>query len=353
MTDVEQKRIDNMLAWYEANRSNYVDFSSVVLGKIEKALEERDILIASSSCRAKTPSSLEAKCKKTVWKEDTNEYELKYTDPKSQIMDFAGARIVAYLKSDVISICRIVENLFEIDYENSGDKRTILSENEVGYLSVHYIVSLKEYSFEHKKYKGYKCEVQIRTILQDAWAQIFHDRQYKNKSAPSVPDYDLRRNTGLVAGALELIDNQIDTLVRKYDSLNQIGIGNAAYQELLDSQITMESVSQYCKMRFFGLVNRYYNADVIIFTLKECGFEIIRDIDNIVQENFVEAVTKANQITIDKLITYLLIISDAATYFSLPRDKIVGSISRESFDLLNEFVNMGSICEKNHIKIEE
>lgn len=353
MTEVEQKRIDNMLAWYKENRSNYLEFSKVVLEKIKKALDERGIFIASSSCRAKTPTSLESKCKKTVWKKDTNEYQLKYSDPKSQIMDFAGARIVAYLNSDVQLICKIVENLFEIDYENSGDKRAILSENEIGYLSVHYIVSLKEYSFENKKFKGYKCEVQIRTVLQDAWAQIFHDRQYKNNLTAVEPDYDLRRNTSLVAGALELIDNQIDLLVHKYDSLSKTGIANAAYQELLDSSITLASVSQYCKLRFLGQVNRYYNADVTISILKDCGFETIRDIDNIVQESFVEAVTKANQITIDKLITYLLIISNVATYFSLPHDKIIKSISKESYDLLNAFVNMENICDRYHVKIEE
>lgn len=353
MTDVEQKRIENMLAWYDSSKENYRDFSKLVLGKIEKALDERNIFYAASSYRAKTPSSLEAKCKKTIWSEEHNKHVLKYTDPKNQIMDFAGTRIVAYLKSDVPIICKVVESLFDVDYENSGDKRATLSENQIGYLSVHYIVSLKEYSYEETKFKGYKCEVQIRTILQDAWAQIFHDRQYKSNQAQVEPDYDLRRNTSLVAGALELIDNQIDTLVHEYDSLTNTGISNAAYQELLDSEITPKTLSQYCKIKFFGQVNRYYNADVTISLLKECSYKCIRDVDNIVQKNFVDTITKANQITIDKLVAYLLIMTNPTKYFELPHNKLIKSISKDSFDLLDSFVDMSETCEKYKIKIEE
>ena len=353
MTEREQERINNTLSWYEERRSNYSDFSKIILEKIQEALDERKIVIASSSCRAKARSSLEAKCKKTIWNEETHEYQLKYSDPKNQIMDFAGARIVAYLNSDIQLICKTVETLFNIDYKNSGDKRIALSENEIGYLSVHYIVSLKEYPFEYKRYKGYKCEVQIRTVLQDAWAQIFHDRQYKNNFFSTTPSYDLRRNTSLVAGALELIDNQIAMIVREYDSLNQTEIDNNAYQYLLDSEITSDSVSRYCKIKFLGQVNRYYNADITISTLKDCGFTTIRDIDNVIQESFVKAVITTNQITIDRLITYLLIISDKETFFSLPNSQMVKSITKESFDLLNDFVDMENICTHHHIKIEE
>ena len=94
----------------------------------------------------------------------------------------AGVRIVCYLPQDILPIQNIVESLFDVDRDNSMNKADLLNSNKVGYLSVHYIVSLKEefLSGEQRKYKGMKCEIQLRTVLQDAWSQVFHDRQYKS-----------------------------------------------------------------------------------------------------------------------------------------------------------------------------
>ena len=222
MTQQENERLKNFIDWYSSTYSNYCQFSELILQKIITALNERDFVIAYSSSRAKDIDSLIKKCKKTICDKESGEFVLKYDNPQKQITDLAGVRIVTYLKTDIDAIKKIIERLFTIDVDNSGDKIDAMSDNEIGYLSMHYIVSLKEITFETSKFKDYKCEIQIRTILQDAWAQIFHDRQYKGILNDVCYSYEIKRKTSLIAGALELIDNQITDLVSEYDSLNDV-----------------------------------------------------------------------------------------------------------------------------------
>ena len=215
------------------------------------------------------------------------------------------------------------------------------------------IVSLKEITFETSKFKDYKCEIQIRTILQDAWAQIFHDRQYKGILNDVCYSYEIKRKTSLIAGALELIDNQITDLVSEYDSLNDVLLDGVRFRELLDEEINATTVAAYCKTKSKGQITRYYNTEATISQLKAYNLTYVRDLDNIVQNQFINAVVEINQITIDKLISYILIIADDKKYFSLSTGNTIKSISKESFDLLNKFVNMEQICVDQQITINE
>ena len=352
MTQQEHERMKNFLDWYSSNQEAYAEFAQLVLRKIREALKERQIIIAFSSAREKAIPSLEKKCQKTIKDEKSGKYVLKYTNPKNEITDFAGVRIVAYLKSDITEINNVVENLFDVDYENSGDKIDSLTDREIGYLSMHYIVSLKEFSYETNKFKNFKCEVQVRTILQDAWAQIFHDRQYKGILDEVTYSHEITRKTNLIAGALELIDNQINDLVSEYDSFNIPVIDEREFQVLLESEITISSVSKYCIKKSKGRICRYYNADSTISQLKSFDINYIRDLNYVVQDNFIDAVMKINQITIDKLISYILIIADAQKYFSLPTANTIKSISKDGYNLLNSFLAMDQICEEYHITVE-
>ncbi|MCM1107150.1 MAG: RelA/SpoT domain-containing protein [Blautia sp.] len=169
MADIEQRTL-NFLKWYEENEEKYSDFAQYVLEKVLDALNERAMLHAYHSSRAKKLASLMDKCAKKIYDEGTKSYILKYNDPRNQITDLAGVRIVCYLPQDVVPVQRIVENMFDIDKDNSNDKIDFLKSDKVGYLSVHYIISLKEtqLSTEQRKYRGMKCEIQLRTVLQDA-----------------------------------------------------------------------------------------------------------------------------------------------------------------------------------------
>ena len=87
-------------------------------------------------------------------------------------------------------------------HEKSNKADTLQLEERFGYQSVHYLVALKEDRTslsEYLQYKGLIAEIQVRTILQHAWAEIEHDIQYK--SSETIPQ-PIRRRFMQLAGLL-------------------------------------------------------------------------------------------------------------------------------------------------------
>jgi hypothetical protein len=92
--------------------------------------------------------------------------------------------------------------------------RETASEGRFGYASRHLLVSLdpaRETQADHDLLAGRRVQVQIRTVLQHAWAEFEHDIRYKGTIPDEhVPDFD-RRFT-LAAGLLELADREFSTI---------------------------------------------------------------------------------------------------------------------------------------------
>lgn len=353
MGELEQ-RIQNFLDWYEKQEKEYAQFAQYVLNKLLEALNERKMIHAYHSSRAKTLNSLTDKCAKKEYNEETKSYTLKYSDPRNQITDLAGVRIVCYLPQDILPVQHIIEKLFYIDIDNSMDKANLLKTDKVGYLSVHYIVSLKEelLSIEQRKYRGMKCEIQLRTVLQDAWSQVFHDRQYKSNMVNTEIPSELTRETNLVSGALELLDNEIGRLVKQYDNLAE-RINNAVYQELLDCKIDKESLERYFKIKFVHLGSRFYSYDDISIVLKKYELVTIRDVDKMFDAGLIQAIYDLNtQLTIDKILMYGMIVNDADKFFGLTDNKEV-VISKEAYILLGMFIDIEKMCKKYNLKMKE
>jgi len=133
---------------------------------------------------------------------------LKYKDPLKEITDLSGIRVVVYYTDDVDKVARIIEREFLIDRENSLDKGSLLKPQEFGYRSVHYVVSISESRqelCEWNNFTGFKAEIQIRTVLQHAWAAIDHKLRYKKES--DVP-FPLSRKLFRLSGLLELADEE-------------------------------------------------------------------------------------------------------------------------------------------------
>lgn len=62
-----------------------------------------------------------------------------------------------------------------------GEER--FSQGRLGYQSIHYLVKLPDQKTEwaeYKRFEGLIAEIQVRTILQHAWAEMEHDIQYKS-----------------------------------------------------------------------------------------------------------------------------------------------------------------------------
>ena len=133
--------------------------------------------------------------------------------------DLCGARVITETQSEVDRICEGIREAFVIDEANSLDVRTRLKAAEFGYLSVHYVVQLKGPEIFGVRIPSEigdcKAEIQVRTLLQHAWASISHDRVYK--ASFRVPE-GLSRDLARVAAFLEEADGQFGDAVGALDA---------------------------------------------------------------------------------------------------------------------------------------
>jgi ppGpp synthetase/RelA/SpoT-type nucleotidyltranferase len=188
----------DLLKEYDRRIGNYGAFTQCVISLIQTLLLEADIRPHSVTGRVKERSRLEAKLKRS----NKNYRSL------DQVTDISGIRIITYFTNDVDLVANLVEKEFIVDKENSVDKRIYSDPDRFGYTSLHYVVSLSPMRLdlsEYRRFSGYKAEIQIRTVIQHAWAEIEHDLGYKGEIA--IPKA-VRRKFFRLAAMLELADEE-------------------------------------------------------------------------------------------------------------------------------------------------
>ncbi len=176
---------------YRENLPRFLEVKEEILSSLKSTFDEAGLLLAGLESRVKTESSLAGKL------------ELKGQKYKTlaDITDIIGLRIITFYIDDVDKVASAVERLFTVDWENSVDKRKVHEIDSFGYLSLHYICSRPDFP--------YRFEIQMRTVLQHAWANMNHDTGYK--SGVEVPKRYLR-NLSRLAGMLELVDEQFSLI---------------------------------------------------------------------------------------------------------------------------------------------
>jgi putative GTP pyrophosphokinase len=136
-----------------------------------------------------------------------------YSNPFDDNEDFCGIRVILYYLKDVETVNEIVKKEFDIQIdENKSEK---LEANEFGYRSHHFIIKIKDKWLDTPNYRGLKdikIEIQVRTILMHAWAEIEHKLGYKNKD--QVPK-ELQRKLFMISAKLEEADGQFQDLKNK------------------------------------------------------------------------------------------------------------------------------------------
>lgn len=136
-----------------------------------------------------------------------------YPDPLVDVTDQIGTRIVTYVRSDVAVVADLLtDQLTVLDDRDMG--QVTASEGRFGYVSRHLQVALDPVwlgDLAHGGLRVRSAQIQIRTVLQHAWAEFEHDIRYKG----SIPDElapDLNRRFTLAAGLLELADREFDEI---------------------------------------------------------------------------------------------------------------------------------------------
>lgn len=139
--------------------------------------------------------------------------ELLYPDPLTGITDQLGIRVITYVQSDVELVAALLaDQLVLVDDRDLGQETA--DEGRFGYASRHVWVQLDPARNADPAYAplhGRIVQVQIRTVLQHAWAQFEHDIRYKG-TIPEEHRSDFDRRFTLAAGLLELADREFSTI---------------------------------------------------------------------------------------------------------------------------------------------
>ena len=263
-----------ILEEYRQQRPVFERMQETVPAQVRSVFEEAGIIVASIESRIKEEKSLAGKL------------ELKGAKYASlaDITDIFGMRIITFYIDDVDKVASVVERLFEVDWDNSVDKRKLHEVDSFGYMSLHYICRHPDFPF--------RFEVQMRTILQHAWANMNHDTGYK--SGVEVP-VEYLRNMNRLAGMLELADEQFSRIRSEISDYRRQVQSLVASGRLEEVPLDGDSLRSYLKLGPFDALNRRIASvnqaeiqDVSLMPYLELfkllGFKTLGDISNLIRD---------------------------------------------------------------------
>jgi ppGpp synthetase/RelA/SpoT-type nucleotidyltranferase len=213
------------------------------VGLVTTLLDDAGINYLSVNGRAKSVASFAAKADRAV------DGVPLYVDPLEEITDQIGVRVITYLHSDVTAVADLLsDQLAVLDDRDMGQETA--SQGRFGYASRHLLVALESPSapaaYEPLRHRA---QVQVRTVLQHAWAEFEHAIRYKG-TIPAEHAPDLDRRFTLAAGLLELADREF-TLIR--DRLQATVVDARPDPDATDPRISGQDLATF-------LANEYSDA---------------------------------------------------------------------------------------------
>lgn len=263
---VDMEKFREQVEAYKALKENvYDEFAEILRTVLTRTVNNLGISAIIQS-RAKTIPSF---ANKVIHRQK------EFPDPINHFRDLCGARVILAHKAAMEPMNDFIKKHFEIIRTENLQKR--LGALEFGYQSVHYMVSLKSGEFtdileEMKKERGerfkkaldnllpdkdhrgeekwsehsFRAEIQVRTLLQHAWAEFAHDRTYK--SAFHIPQA-WHRDTSRIAATLEQVDDGIARNVQRMEQYRAYFIPHMSRQECDAETKKLEAVLEYVDLK--------------------------------------------------------------------------------------------------------
>jgi ppGpp synthetase/RelA/SpoT-type nucleotidyltranferase len=275
---------------YQKVHPLYESFAEVVRAVLTEALRSRQLKVASVEARAKTLESLGAKAGVPA---EGNPNQPKYRNPLAEITDLAAARVITFFLKDIDHIDQLIRAEFHV-LERTDKTALLVEEDRLGYQSVHYLVELRSNRTslpEYSRYSGLKAEIQLRTVLQHAWAEIEHDIQYK--SVETIPR-EIRRRFTALAGLLEIADREFQAVQAEDERLRQEARRSVAQGRLEEVEITGDALKAYLDQKL-GSDGRMTESsyDWTAKMLRRLGFRNFSQIEEAIGRYDHDAVSRA------------------------------------------------------------
>lgn len=211
---MNDKTLARFGSYYHEFRRSHPGVADDFHAAIEELLTDGGVTYDRVSTRLKEWSSLKAKARKKG-----PDGSLLYPDPRHDIHDMIGVRITTYHSTEIPVALKVLRDSFIVHKSVDKAQETRIS-GGFGYGSHHLILEVDETNEDLQDYVGMVFEVQVRTVLQHAWAEFEHDIRYKRSGIGTDarngttgqlnPEVD--RMFTLAAGLIELADQQFDQI---------------------------------------------------------------------------------------------------------------------------------------------
>ncbi|GGG70389.1 GTP pyrophosphokinase [Corynebacterium pelargi] len=214
------KRITQLSQKLRAFNQEHPQAAEDFVDAFEDVLADAGLTYDRVAARVKKWSSLKAKANKKA------DGKWIYPDPWQDVHDIIGVRITTLHSTEIPHVIDAIDDVFSVVRSVDKTAQTRIS-GGFGYGSHHLILKVDERVESLREYLGQQFEVQIRTVLQHAWAEFEHDIRYK-RATDLDPQID--RAFTLTAGLIELADQQFDQIaaIREPDTTSSKDVAFSA-----------------------------------------------------------------------------------------------------------------------------
>jgi ppGpp synthetase/RelA/SpoT-type nucleotidyltranferase len=203
---------------------------------------------------------------------------------KDHITDLIGLRIVCLYEDEIEKVRTCLESHFQVI--DVTDKITQIqnTEDSFGYKGLHLDLQLNEDRKnlpEYSNYGEFRFEVQIRTIIQDAWSVLDHKIKYKKV----IPN-SLKRRINTLAALFELADREFkeirDATHQEYQKEVENELEDVAHEDIMgkESELDQAPANRYARLNAFSFLRiaQHFFPGIIFEPHKVDGFtqDIVR-----------------------------------------------------------------------------
>ncbi len=273
-------RHGKMLAEYDDRLALHERFAATSEGLIRQLLKGENLRVHSVTSRVKERSHLAEKLSR-LGKDYTT---------LSDVTDVVGVRVITHFEDEVDRIAAVVQREFLVDTEKSIDKRKALDPDRFGYISLHFICSMSRERAalaEYREFAGIFCEIQVRSILQHAWAEIEHDLGYKVGAPIPAP---IRRRFSRLAGLLEIGDSEFahirDDLAAYAERVTEdiqerpssVGLDDVSLNAFITNDPTLIQLDKQIVEYLGAALRDEYNFQFLADVLRYAGIQTIEQL---------------------------------------------------------------------------
>ncbi|MBF0159616.1 MAG: RelA/SpoT domain-containing protein [Magnetococcales bacterium] len=199
---IDEKGVAVLLEQFNEQRDLYIDFMNRQIALLQEFLKESGHEVHAITGRIKQRDSLRRK--------------LSHPDASwnslEEVNDIVGIRIITFFEEDVERVSEIIRNEFRVIEAHLADDDQASDMDRFGYNPRYYVIGLPESRLkliEYRRFKEFRTEIQVRSLLQHVWAEMQQQMGFSCWSHFPAPR---RRHFARIAHLLELTDTELNSL---------------------------------------------------------------------------------------------------------------------------------------------